>query len=105
MCWKSALVRKGNAFSRRVWTRWPKCATRLIVRHSEPVDDAVFSPDGKRLLTGSWDITARLWDAVTGRELFVWPHSDWIRQVAFSPDGRNAMTFSRDGVTRFWEVF
>ena len=26
----------------------------------------VFGPDGKTLLTGSWDGTARLWDAITG---------------------------------------
>jgi WD40 repeat protein len=28
-----------------------------------------FTPDGKRVLTGSVDRTARLWDANTGREL------------------------------------
>jgi len=28
-----------------------------------------FSPDGKRIVTGSWDQTARVWDADTGKEL------------------------------------
>jgi WD40 repeat protein len=30
--------------------------------HHEGVSDAAFSPDGKHVLTGSWDGTARLWD-------------------------------------------
>ena len=30
---------------------------------------AAFSPDGKRIVTASWDKTARLWDAETGKPI------------------------------------
>ena len=30
---------------------------------------ASFSPDGARIVTGSYDRTARLWDATTGQEI------------------------------------
>ena len=35
--------------------------------HSEMVYAAAFSPNGARVLTGSHDHTAKLWDAETGR--------------------------------------
>ena len=28
-----------------------------------------FSPDGQRIVTGSWDETAKVWEAASGREL------------------------------------
>jgi len=37
--------------------------------HSEQVTSAIFSPEGRYVLTGSWDGTARLWDTYTGTEL------------------------------------
>src|SRR5262249_35439286 len=37
--------------------------------HSYTVTSVVFSPEGKRVLTGSMDGTVRLWDADTGQEL------------------------------------
>jgi WD40 repeat protein len=35
---------------------------RRFAGHTAGVEDAVFSPDGKYILTGSDDKTARLWD-------------------------------------------
>jgi len=34
--------------------------------HGGPVKSVVFSPDGQRILTGSWDSTARVWNAANG---------------------------------------
>jgi WD40 repeat protein len=53
----------------------------------------VFSPDGKYVLTGSWDQTARLWQTETGSEvrLFEWNYGI-VSAVAFSPDGRHVLT-------------
>ena len=48
-----------------------------------------FSPDGRTLLTGCDDSSARLWDVATGRQIGpTLRHDDAVLGVAFSPDGR-----------------
>jgi WD40 repeat protein len=71
---------------------------RTLEGHSAPVNSTAFSPDGKTLVTGSHDRTARLWDAGSGRLLLkLEGHSDAVGSVAFSPDGNTVLTASADG--------
>jgi WD40 repeat protein len=57
----------------------------------EEVNQAVLSPDGRRLLTASFDGKVRLWDFPTGQLLGVLgSHNGFVWAVAFSPDGRLA---------------
>jgi WD40 repeat protein len=37
--------------------------------HSAPIWCVAFSPDGQRIVTGSWDQTAKVWEAASGRVL------------------------------------
>ena len=61
---------------------------------------AAFSPDGTRIVTASWDKTARIWDAATGKEITVLRgHESQVCSAAFSPDGTRIVTAS-DGQDR-----
>jgi WD40 repeat protein len=65
------------------------------MRHDGPVYSAQFSPDGKLVLTASEDKTARLWDAVTSKEIGEpMRHDGPVYSAQFSPDVRLAMTTS-----------
>ena len=65
----------------------------------------VYSPDGKTILTGSHDRTARLWDAATGKALgSPFRHADPVNRVAYRPDGKTIATGDLGGVVRLWDV-
>ena len=65
----------------------------------------VFSPDGKRIVTGCDDQTAKVWDAGSGRDLVTLTgHSSGILSVAFSPDGRRIVTGSYDKTAKVWDA-
>jgi WD40 repeat protein len=47
-----------------------------------------FSPDGRRIVSGSIDGALKVWDAESGQEtLTLKGHTDQVASVAFSPDG------------------
>ena len=65
----------------------------------------MFSRDGTKVLTVSWDNPARLWDAASGKELAVLRgHEFTPRVIAFSPDGRTVATGSTDNTARLWDA-
>jgi WD40 repeat protein len=67
------------------------------------VTGVAFSPSGHRVITGSQDQTAKIWDAETGKEILTLKgHSRELTAVCFSPDGKNALTASRDGTLVLW---
>jgi WD40 repeat protein len=59
--------------------------------------------DGKRILTASYDDTARLWDG-NGRLLATLEgHTGAVINAVFSSDGSRVLTASNDYTARLWD--
>jgi WD40 repeat protein len=73
--------------------------------HISEVNSAVFSPDGTKVVTASYDKTAKIWEATTGRLLanFV-GHTSEVNSAVFSPDGSKLITASWDATAKIWET-
>jgi WD40 repeat protein len=52
--------------------------------------------------SGSWDGTARIWEATTAKELARLVHDAGVTSVAFSPNGEYLLSGSADHTTRLW---
>ena len=73
--------------------------------YQDGVKSLAFSPDGRRIVSGSYDRSVRLWDWTSGSELACLNgHESGVTAAAFSPDGRHMVSASEDETLRLWEA-
>jgi len=78
---------------------------QTLESHSDRVLSVAFSPDGKRLASGSVDCIVMLWDAETGAvQSMLKGHSNWVLSVAFSPDGKQLASGSSEHTVMLWDA-
>lgn len=65
----------------------------------------VFSPDNKRLLSGSYNGEVKIWDVATGNEMLMLPkHAGEVQSITFSEDGKSLATSSLGGTIKRWRM-
>jgi WD40 repeat protein/transcriptional regulator with XRE-family HTH domain len=128
-----AIASKLDATSRSLATKQPDAAMLLAVEafHLTPVPDtrgtllsaqsqyftgqllghigiihtAMFSHDGRILVTAGADGTARLWDVASHQPLTpLEGHADSLFDAKFSPNDRLLATAGKDGTARLWDT-
>jgi WD40 repeat protein len=64
-----------------------------------------YAPDGRHVLSTSYDRTVRLWDVQSGKEVRRFEgHTAWPYMAVLSPDGRHVLSGGDDFVLRVWDA-
>jgi WD40 repeat protein len=95
------LVLSGNDTRMRLWDF--KTGKELQT-FPNPVRNMAFLPDGRRVLSVSYDRTAKIWDMASGQLLYTFTkHRGGVKGVAIAPDGQHVFTVDDQGlVLRWW---
>src|SRR6266498_2537524 len=73
--------------------------------HLNAISDLVWSPDGTRIASASYDKTVQVWDATTGKRLLTYyGHTDAVTALAWSPDDQHIASASLDKTVQIWQV-
>jgi len=73
--------------------------------HSKSVNSVAWSFDGKRIASGSDDLTVQVWDAATGNHVFTYHgHIGIVTAVVWSPDSRLIASGSNDNTAHVWDA-
>ncbi len=89
----------------QVWDIATGLRVKVLKGHEDAVLSIAYSKDGSRLLSSSYDKTARLWDVASGKEVRKFAgHTWWVWSAAFSADERRVVTSGQDGTAIVWDV-
>jgi len=77
----------------------------IPVVHTYPMSSTA-TPDGRYILSGSYDKTIRIWDAETGGAVGqpLEGHTGTVYSVAYSPDGQRIISGSDDETIQIWDA-
>ena len=82
-----------------------KYGSAVLAGHTFHVNSAAYSPDGREIVSASWDNTIRIWDSVTGEcKRVLEGHTDDVNSAAYSPDGGEIVSASRDKTIKVWNA-
>ena len=87
-----------------LWDVTTGTAIAALRGHVGPVYALAYSPDGRRLASGSDDNTIRLWDPAAGKEVAVLRgHEKRVEWLTYSPDGQRICSLHRQS-GRLWDA-
>lgn len=75
-----------------------------FVGHKGAVWSAKLDPTGNLAATASGDFSVKVWDAITGSQLYHFPHEHIVKSCDFSPDSRSLATGGKEAVLRVYDL-
>jgi WD40 repeat protein len=75
-----------------------------LTGHEQLIETATFSPDSKRLATGSRDRSVRLWEIPSGMGRVLGTHGSPVNSVEFFPNSQRVAVADQEGVLRVYDA-
>lgn len=93
----------GREYKIKRWRISDATLDKIFYGHTEEVYAVAVLPKGDKLVSGSWDSSAKIWDT-SGVVLHNVVHADAIFDAAVSPKGDYFVTGSRDNIARIYDL-
>lgn len=101
---KQAAIARDEDFIVYLYDLHTKQELSTLKGHSDILRSIAFNSQGKALVTGSRDKTARVWDETGAELLCLKGHTGAVITAVFSPDGQTILTGSADNSVRLWDA-
>jgi WD40 repeat protein len=97
----------GSDFPENAVALWDVASGRKQVTlpgHKNRIEFLTFNREGSRLVSASWDKTARIWDRASGQLLAILPHRGRVKSACFRADDRLIVTRADEQAVRLWDA-
>jgi WD40 repeat protein len=76
-----------------------------LLGHSNWINSLVITPDGRYLVSGSFDGSLKIWDLESGRLVkTLHNHASSVNAIGITRDGKHAVSVSDDRTLKVWEL-
>ena len=83
----------------------PPACLMTLTGHESHINGVACSADGRTIISGSADMTVKVWDVKTGACLLTCTgHKGWVRSVACSADGTTVVSGAEDEAVKVWDA-
>ncbi|GIK58996.1 MAG: protein kinase [Chloroflexi bacterium] len=93
-----------DATTVRLWDVAAGTETAVLTGHTDEIANLTWSADSARLISSSFDATARVWGADGTEQLVLGGHEYGVYDAAWSPGETQILTTGGDNTVRLWDA-